>query len=83
MVMICIDQFSKVIKLVPLQESDAHSMTDKFQSTVASQHGLPQCIISDHDLHFHGYFWDEVKSLLDRTFTFSTALYPQIDGVLR
>ena len=80
MVMICIDRFSKMVQLVPLQESDACTIADKFLSTVASQHRLPEYITSNHDPHFSGHFWDEIVSLLDMTLTFSMALHPQIDG---
>ena len=56
-------------------------MAEKFLSMVVSQHGLPECNMSDCDSHFHGYFWDELMSLLDMTFTFSMALHPQTDGM--
>ena len=38
MVMTCIKEFSKMVQLVPLQESDACTIADKFLSTVVSQH---------------------------------------------
>ena len=81
MVMACIDQFSKMLQMVPLQESDAHTIAYKFLSMVASQHGLLKCITSNHDPHFHGHFWDELISLLDITFTFNMASNPQTDGI--
>ena len=81
MVMTCIDRFSKMVQLVPLQESDAHTIADKFLSMVVSQHGLPECITSDHDPCFCGHFWEELMSLLDMTLTFSMALHPQTDGM--
>ena len=55
-------RFSKMVQLVPLQESDAHTIADKFLSIVVSQHGLPEYIISNHDPHFCGHFWDELLS---------------------
>ena len=81
MVMTCIDRLSKMVQLVPLQESDAQTITDKFLSTVVSQHGLPECIMSDCDPHFRGHFWEELMSLLDMTLTFSMASHPQTDGM--
>ena len=79
MVMICIDRFSKMVQLVPLQESDAPTIADKFLSMVISQYGLPECIMSDHDPCFHGLFWEKIMSLLDMTLAFSMALQPQTD----
>ena len=76
MVMICIDRLSKMVHLVLLQESDACTIADKFLSMVVSQHGLPEYIMSDHDPHFCGHFWEELISLLDITLIFSTASHP-------
>ena len=79
--MIYVNRFSKMVQLVPLQESDACTIADKFLSTVVSQHGIPECIMSDYDPHFHGHFWEELMSLLDIILTFSMALCPQTDGM--
>ena len=81
MVMTFIDRFSKVVQLVPLQESDAQTVANKFLSMVVNQHGLPECITSDHDPRFHGHFWEELMSLLDMTLTFGMASHPQTDGM--
>ena len=81
MVMMCINRFSKMVQLVPLWESDARTIADKFLSMVVSQHGLPECITSDHDPHFRGHFWEELMSLLDMMLTFSMASHPQTDGM--
>ena len=70
-----------MVQLVPLWESDARTVADKFLSTVVSQHGFPECIMSDRDPRFHGHFWEELMSLLDMTLTFSMALHPQTDGM--
>ena len=56
--MTCIDRFSKIVQLVPLQESNACTIADKLLSIVVSQHELPECIISNHETHFCGDFWD-------------------------
>ena len=48
---------------------------------VGSQHGLPECIMSDHNPRFHGHFWDDLLSLLGMTLTFSIALHPQTIGI--
>ena len=49
MVMTCINHSSKMVQLVPLQESDARTMADKFLSTVVSQHILLEYSMSNHD----------------------------------
>ena len=70
-----------MVQLLPLQEPDPHTIADKFFSMVVSQHRLQEYIISDHDPHFCGHFWDELMSLLDTIFTFSMAAHPQTDGM--
>ena len=59
--------FSKMVQLVPLQESDAHTMADNFLSTMVSQYRLSESIMSDYDPYFCGHFWDELTSFLDIT----------------
>ena len=81
MVMTCIDRFSKMVQLVPLQESDTRTVAGKFLSMVVSQHGLSECIMSDRDPRFRGHFWEELMSLLDMTLAFSMASHPQTDGM--
>ena len=56
MIMTCVDRFSKMVQLVPLRESDAQTVAEKFLSMVVSQHGLPECITSDCDPRFCGHF---------------------------
>ena len=79
--MTCINRFSKIVQLLPLQESDICTIAEKFVNMVVSQHGLLECITSDHDPHFCGHLWDDLMSLLDMTLIFSTTLHPQTDGI--
>ena len=81
MVMMYISYFNKIVQLVLFQESDKCTMANKFLRIVVSWHGLLGCIISDHDPHFHGHFWEKFMSLLDTTLTFSMASHLQIDGI--
>ena len=76
MVMTCINRFSKIVQLVPLQESDACTVANKFLSKVVNQHGFPENITSDCDPRFNGHFWEDLMSLLDMTLTFSMAWHP-------
>ena len=82
MVITCIEKFSNMVQLVPLQESDTRTVAEKFLSTVVSQHGLPEYIMSNHDPHFCSHFWEELISLLDMKLIFSMALHPQTDGMV-
>ena len=49
MEMKCIERFNKMVQVVLLQESDACTITDGFLSIGVIQHGLLECIMSDHD----------------------------------
>ena len=46
------DYSNKMLQLVLLRESNKLTVADKFLSMVVSQHGLPECIMSDYDTHF-------------------------------
>ena len=78
--MICADQLCKMVQLVPLQESNAFTIAEKFLSMVVSQQELLECISRDCDPKIHGHFWDELMSLLDITLTFSIVLQPQTNS---
>ena len=54
-VITCVDYFSKMVHLVPLQECDARTVADKFLSMIVSQYGLLECILSDYDPCLHGH----------------------------
>ena len=77
MVMMYKDCFSKKAQLVPLHESDACNMAEKFLRFMVSQQGLPEYITNNHDPSFCGHFGNKLVSLLDITITFSSALQPQ------
>ena len=77
----CIDRFNKMVQVLPLQESDVHTVIDIFLSIVVSQHRLPKCTMSDYDPHFHGHFWEELMSLLEMVLIFSMASHYQTDGM--
>ena len=51
-IMICIDQFSKMVVLVPLHEKDVQTAENRFLAEVVSHHGLPATIISNRDPRF-------------------------------
>ena len=51
-IMICIDQFSRMVVLVPLCETDTQTVASCFLAEFMSYHGLPATIISDRDPRF-------------------------------
>ena len=77
--MICVDQFSKIVVLIPLYETDAQTVASRFLAEVMSHHGLPATIISDRDPIFQGSFWKELMASLNTSLSFSTASYLKID----
>ena len=48
----CIDQFSKIVVLVPLCETDAQTVASHFLAEVVSCHRLPVTIINNRDPKF-------------------------------
>ena len=53
-IMTCVNQFSKIVVLVPLCETDAQTVASHFLVEVMSCHGLPETIINFRDPRFQG-----------------------------
>ena len=51
-IMTCIDRFSKIVVLIPLHETDAQTVANRFLAEVVSHHGLTVTIISDRSPRF-------------------------------
>ena len=75
-IMTCMDQFSKMVVLVPLCKMDAQTVASHFLTEVVSHHRLPETIISDRDPRFQGSFWKELMANLNTSLSFSTASHP-------
>ena len=75
-IMICIDQFNKLVVLVSLCETDAQTVSSHFLVEVMSNHGLLVNNINDRDPRFHGSFWKELMANLNTSLLFSTASHP-------
>ena len=75
-IMICIDQYSKMVVLVPLYKTDAKTVASCFLAETISHYGLPGTIISDRDPRFQGSFWKELMENLNTSLSFSTASHP-------
>ena len=75
-IMICIDQFNKMVVLVPLCKTDVRTVANRFLAEVVSHHGLLATIISVRDPRFQGSFWKELMANLNTSLLFNTASYP-------
>ena len=75
-IMMCIDQFSKMVVLVPLHETDARTVASCFLAEVMIHYGLLVTIISNRDPRFQGSFWKELMINLNTSLSFSTASHP-------
>ena len=75
-IMMYVDQFSKMLMLVPLHETDARTIASRFLTEAMSHHGLPLTIISDRDPRFQESFWKELMTNLNTSLSFSTASHP-------
>ena len=75
-IVMCMDQFSKMVVLVPLCETDARTVASHFLTEVRSHHELPETIISDRDPRFQASFWKELMANLNTSLLFSTASHP-------
>ena len=73
-IMICVDQFSKMVVLVPLYETDARTVASHFLAEIMSNHRLPATIISDRHPRFQGSLWKELMANI--SLLFSTTSHP-------
>ena len=55
-ILTCIDYFSKMVVLVPLQEAEALTVASCFLAKVLSHHKLPAIIISNINPRLQGKF---------------------------
>ena len=82
MLLIMVDQFSKILVIIPLGDAtDAESVARAFFTHVVQIHGLPKRIISDQDPWFVGDVWTKLMATMGTSLLFSTAYHPQMDGL--
>jgi hypothetical protein len=80
-VFVVVDLFSKMVILFSCKENIiAEATTNLFFERVLVHFGIPQPIISEHEIWFLDTFWSSLWSLLDTKLTKSTSFHPQIDG---
>jgi hypothetical protein len=75
------DRLTKYGYFIPYKEaSSAEDLAYTFLRIVASNHGLPDEIISDRGTTFASHFWLSLTSQLGVNHKLSTAYHPQTDG---
>ena len=78
---VIVDKLTKYAYFIPYREaSTAKELAYMFFKIVASQHGLPQQIITDRDKLFTSKFWQALMEQLKIGHKLSTAYHPQTDG---
>ncbi|QLI66325.1 Transposon Tf2-12 polyprotein [Metarhizium brunneum] len=75
------DRLTKYGYFLPYREaSNAEELAYVFLRTIASNHGLPEEIISDRGSTFTSKFWQALMAQLGTNHKLSTAYHPQTDG---
>jgi hypothetical protein len=80
-IMVVVDRLSKYAHLCALQHPfKASTVAQVFMDNIFKLHGMPQSIVSDHDMTFTSNFWQELFRLQGTQLHLSTTYHPQTDG---
>jgi len=80
-ILVVVDQFSKMIRLVPTTTSISSSEVARiYRDDIWKMHGIPKKIISDKGPQFTSIFMEELCKALGIKRAMSTAYHPQTDG---
>ncbi|MBW0526625.1 hypothetical protein O181_066340 [Austropuccinia psidii MF-1] len=80
--LIIVDRFSKSVWCVPYHKEETEMDTAfLFWNNIIFTCGVPNIIISDRDPKFASEFWTNLYDMLGTKAAFSTAYYPQTDGL--
>ncbi len=80
-IMVVVDQFSKMAHFIPTKDSAMAQETGRlFFTHVFKHHGLHKDIVSDRDPKFTSKFWRALWKRMGSELKMSTAFRPQMDG---
>ncbi|KAG9226459.1 hypothetical protein CCMSSC00406_0003338 [Pleurotus cornucopiae] len=80
-ILVVVDRFTKMVRLVPTtEELSALGLAKLYRDHVWKIHGLPNSIISDRGPQFASQVMRELNTLLGIQTKLSTAFHPQTDG---
>ena len=78
----CIDRFSRMVKLIPLETITASNIALEFKNNWILEYGTPKQILSDRGLQFTGAIFRILCKVFGIDKLFSTAYHPQTNGMV-
>ena len=82
-ILVCLDMFSKHIKLYPLRAASTKACLNKLTTDYFPHVIKPSCILSDHGTEFTSPMWKKKLSELDVTVRYSPIRHPVSNPVER
>ncbi|XP_059285598.1 uncharacterized protein LOC132039069 [Lycium ferocissimum] len=81
---VIVDRLTKFAHFIPVQTTyNAEKLTRIYIRKIVRLHGVPISIISDRGTQLTSYFWRTLQKELGTQLDHSTAIYQQIDDLLR
>ncbi|XP_018915299.2 retrovirus-related Pol polyprotein from transposon gypsy [Bemisia tabaci] len=82
-ILVCLDVFSKYIRLIPLRRATAVVVTRHFISDFVEIEGVPVQVVADRGPAFHSKYWDSELKKLNIKPRHSSPWHPQSNPVER